>query len=171
MVNSRGSSSYQTFAAASLALALAFTVSSCGDDSKQEELEAESKAELAKLPKPIEDEFRAGDKNNDLRIQDTELEAMLLEAATTADADKNREITEAEIRPELGKNGDAKAALKPFDLDGDGRIPIAEYARLAKSHFMGSTDTSKDGQLAPREVAKSSQITGRPQVIVFKVGR
>ena len=154
-----------------MALALAFTVSSCGDDSKPKESEAESKAELAKLPKSIEDEFRAGDKNDDLRIQDTELEAMLMEAATVADVNKDREITEAEIRPELGKDGDAKAALKPFDLDGDGRIPIEEYARLAESHFMGRTDTSKDGQLAPGEVANSSEVAGRPQVLVFKIGR
>jgi len=138
---------------APLLLVLAFTLSSCGDDSKRGESRSELEAELTKLSKFHQDDFRAGDTNKDLRLQDTELEAMLEEDFKSRDLDKDGEITEADIHQEAGKEVDAQASLEPFDLDKDGRVPIEEYAKHVERDFMKHMDTNNDGHLDPSEVS------------------
>ena len=149
-------------ALAPLMLVVAFTVSSCGDDSKPgEESKAKLEAQLAKLPQHIEKDFRAGDTNNDLRLQDTELEVMIKEDFDSFDVVKDGEINEADIRKEDEKNGadvkgeetelDVEASLEFIDLNKDGRVPLEEYTEHVDSHFHQHTDTNKDGHIDPAE--------------------
>jgi Ca2+-binding EF-hand superfamily protein len=142
---------------------LAFTLTSCGDDSKPEESKAELKSQLAKLPKHIQDDFRAGDTNNDLRLQDTELEAMVEEDFTSSDLDHDGEITGADVRKEFDENSgageklgektelDVDASLAFIDLNKDGRVPLKEYAEHVDRHFHQLMDTNKDGHIDPSE--------------------
>jgi hypothetical protein len=150
-------------ALAPLMLVVAFTVSSCGDDAKPgEESKAKLEAQLAKLPKHIEDDFRAGDTNHDLRLQDTELEVMVKEDFDSFDVVKDGEINEADIRKDEEKGGlgekpgekaelDVDASLAFIDLNKDGRVPFDEYAEHVDSHFHQYTDTNKDGHIDPSE--------------------
>lgn len=135
-----------------LGLVLGLTAG-CGDDSKPNESRSELEAEMAKMSKFHQDDFRAGDTSKDLRLQETELKAMLEEDFTSRDLDKDGEITEADIHQEAGKDVDAQASLEPFDLDKDGRVPIEEYAKHVERDFMKHMDTNNDGHLDPSEVS------------------
>ena len=126
----------------------------CGSSEDGKETTKGELAALSKLPKFIQDDFKAGDKNGDGRIQDTELTAMIEEDFTASDVDKDGEITEADVQKELGKDADATASLKGMDIDGDGRIPLEEYTQHVERDFMKQMDTNKDGHLDPPEVAK-----------------
>ena len=136
----------------------------CGDGSEPSETTAKLEAELAKLPQHIEDDFRAGDANNDLRLQDTELEAMVKEDFETFDVVKDGEINEDDIRKDQDPDGlgekpgekaelDVEASLAFMDLNKDGRIPFEEYAEHVERHFHQHTDTNKDGHIDPAESA------------------
>jgi len=141
----------------SLVLALALgLLASCGSDDsgdKTETKNSELKA-LEKLPKFIQDDFKAGDKNGDGRIQDTELDAMIEEDFTASDLDKDGEITEKDVQKELGKDADATASLAQMDINKNGRVPLEEYTQHVERDFMTTMDTNKDGNLDPPEVAK-----------------
>jgi hypothetical protein len=143
--------------------ALGLTAGCGGDDSKPKESKAELEAELAKLPKHIEDDFRAGDKNHDLRLQDTELDAMIKEDFEAMDVVKDGEINEADIRKDEDKNPvaggkrgekaklDVEASLAFMDLNKDGRVPFEEYKEHVDRHFHQAMDTNKDGHIDPSE--------------------
>lgn len=144
-----------------MVLVLAFAVSSCGDDT-QGESKADLEAQLAKLPQHLEKDFRSGDTNNDLRLQDTELEAMVKEDFEAIDVVKDGEINEADIRKEEeinpgvgGKDEEAQldvdASLAFIDLNKDGRVPLEEYAEHVDRHFHQQMDTNKDGHIDPSE--------------------
>lgn len=165
MVDSTGVSSTRLVrASVSVVLAVAFgLLAGCGDDAKPgEESKAKLEAQLAKLPKHIEDDFRAGDTNHDLRLQDTELEVMVKEDFDSFDVVKDGEINEADIRKDEEKGGlgekpgekaelDVEASLAFIDLNKDGRVPFEEYAEHVDSHFHQHTDTNKDGHIDPSE--------------------
>ena len=163
MVDSRMSSPYQRFVVASLALLLAFTVSSCGSGSEPQETKAELKAQLSKLPKLHQDDFRAGDTNHDLRLQDSELDAMLEEDFKASDLDKDGEITEADFRQEFGKDVDVEASLMQIDANHDGRVPLEEYAAHVERDFMRDMDTNKDGHIDPSEAVAFYEAPNRPK--------
>ena len=143
--------------------ALSLTAGCGGDDSGPKESKSELEAELAKLPKHIADDFRAGDKNHDLRLQDTELDAMIKEDFDAFDVVKDGEINEADIRKDQDKNPvaggkhgekaklDVEASLAFIDLNKDGRVPFKEYAEHIDRHFQKPMDTNKDGHIDPSE--------------------
>jgi len=161
--HSHGKSTRRATALAPLMLVVAFTMASCGDGSKSDdESKAKLEAQLAKLPKHIEDDFRAGDTNHDLRLQDTELDAMIKEDFEAFDVVKDGEINEADIRKDEEKGGlgekpgekaelDVDASLAFIDLNKDGRVPLEEYTEHVDSHFHQYTDTNKDGHIDPSE--------------------
>jgi Ca2+-binding EF-hand superfamily protein len=131
-------------------------MASCGSDTSADKKDTKSSQVkgLEKLPKFLQDDFRAGDTDHDGRIEDAELKAMVEEDFKASDLDKDGEITEKDVQKELGKNADATASLKQMDINKDGRVPLDEYAQHVERDFMKDMDTNKDGDLDPPEVAK-----------------
>jgi len=134
--------------------ALGMTAGCGGDDSRPKESKAELEAELATLPTFLEKDFRAGDTNNDLRIQDSELEAMVEEDFKVSDRDKDGVISADDIRQGSSKQVDVEGSLAPFDLDKNGRVPLREYAQHVEVDLMKEMDSNKDGHLDPAEVSR-----------------
>lgn len=158
MVDSSGVTSTRLVrASVAVALVVAFgLMAGCGGDDDAGGTKETQKGQLEaldKLPKFIQDDFRAGDKNSDGRIQDTELEAMIEEDFKAVDSDGDGEITGAEITEGASKDVDVEASLAGLDLDKDGRVPLEEYAEHVERNFMKQMDTNKDGHLDPPEVA------------------
>lgn len=159
MVNSSAVSSTGVVRASmSVVLAVAFVLmAGCGGDDGTGGTKETQKSRLDaldKLPKFLQDDFRAGDKNRDGRIQDTEFEAMIEEDFKAVDSDGDGEITGAEITEGASKDVDVGASLAGLDLNKDGRVPLEEYAEHVERDFMKQMDTNKDGHLDPPEVAK-----------------
>ena len=86
---------------------------------------------------------------------------MIEEDFKASDLDEDGEITEADVRKEIGEDGDAKASLAGLDVNQDGRVPLTEYTEHVERDFMKTMDTNKDGHLDPPEVAKFYQNQGR----------
>jgi len=116
-----------------------------GQETRKGELEA-----LEKMPKFIQDDFRAGDKNSDGRIQDTELETMIEEDFRTGDVNGDGVMSGKDVGP---GGGNAKSYLGSRDLNGDGKVPMKEFAEHVERSFMHKADTNNDGHLDPPEVA------------------
>ena len=143
--------------AAAVILGVAVGLTACGEDSKSGESREKLAAEFKALPKHLQKDFEAGDKNGDLRIQDSELTAMIEEDFAASDVDKDGEMTEADFRDGLGDHAKAvkgaKDSLEQFDMNNDGRVPLEEYAKNVERDFMRHMDTNKDGHLDPDEVS------------------
>jgi hypothetical protein len=142
-------------------LALGTSVSSCGGESGPNESKAELEAELATLPPFLERDFRDGDTNDDLRIQDAEMKAMIEEDFQMADRDEDGVITAADINMSPSEKVDVAGSLLPLDLDKNGKVPLEEYTLHVEARFMKKLDTNKDGHLDPSEVSAYYEPQGK----------
>jgi len=135
--------------------ALGFTLAGCGDSESKNNSSKELSAEFQKLPKHLQDDFKAGDKNGDNKIQDSELDAMVTEDFAASDVNKDGSISASDLAEELGKDAvqGAAASLKTMDRNGDGRVTPSEYAVHISHDFLRRMDKNADGDLDPDEVA------------------
>ncbi|VAX41863.1 hypothetical protein MNBD_PLANCTO02-2900 [hydrothermal vent metagenome] len=112
--------------------------------------------------------FKKFDKNNDGKIQKTELPERIQERFDRMDANNDGVLDKEEIKKMRGRrgrpkgmrngkkkdsSGRVKRIMEKLDKDGDGKIQRAEAGKRLEKHF-DKLDTNGDGQLEPGEIKK-----------------